>query len=578
MKQKTRRRDETPEMYARRIRRTLAVYKARHASQRSGIQELNQMQVAALCVELGLAGVPSQGITKDGRCTCGDPNCKRPGRHPRTPNGLDDATTDPKLVRRFWMKWPKAKVIVPTGQGGVIALSLIGRKAQQFYKELLGEDDAATPETIKFRGRRTLTYVFRAPANAIPEGRVRLAPGVAVHGRGSFIVVPRNVTRPGQYKQLFHGEIAPAPNWLLRALGFEPIVEPTSPEQLPTSEPKAAERPMIPERTFAETFTFELIRVPLNGIDVPDGTPRCDEDRVRALAESYRITDLRRPLAVRIVAERTRDSDPVVRLLSDPHQLAALKRLGIECAECLLIEGDETNERLWKLAELIHQPEAKVLDWALAVMEWVRVVREKGGQLAHPRGGRQPHDKGLAAAERFLGVSRRDLGRAALIAKISPEAQDEIRRAKLDDIQRALLEIANAPTEEQVEKVRELEERYSKPRQKRTANAETKPDSGTRKHPVPEDEPTSPEPAEEEDEPDEEVVNSPDTVPEGTSDDMDQPSALERSVSDDERFERVLVVWDQFVVPEWEQASEAVRLRFFEALGYSVVAAKKRID
>ena len=97
-------------------------------------------------------------------------------------------------------------------------------------------------------------------------------------------------------------------------------------------------------------------------------------------------------------------------------------------------------------------------------MEWVRLVRAKGAQLARPRGGRQPHDKGLTAAERVLGVSRRDLGRAEKIASICSKAQEVIRRAKLDDIQLALLEIANEPTEQQVEKALELKERYRRPR------------------------------------------------------------------------------------------------------------------
>ena len=168
--------------------------------------------------------------------------------------------------------------------------------------------------------------------------------------------------------------------------------------------------------------------------------------------ESYRVTGVRAPLAVRLVAERTRESDPVFHLLSDPARLEALRRLGIGCAFCYVIEGDEADERLWKLAELIHQPEVRRLDLAHLVMEWVRLVRAKGARLAHPRGGRQPHDKGLAAAERILGVSRRGLGRAEKIASICAEAQEIIRQAKLDDIQLALLEIANTPTEQQVEK------------------------------------------------------------------------------------------------------------------------------
>ena len=193
------------------------------------------------------------------------------------------------------------------------------------------------------------------------------------------------------------------------------------------------ERPVISGRTFTEKLDFNLCHLDLDWIVIPEGIPPCNDEKVKALAESYRITGVRAPLAVRLVAERTEDSDPVFSLLSDPPRLEALRRLGISYAFCYVIEGDEADERLWKLAELIHQPEVRCLDWAHLVMKWVQLVRAKGAQLAHPRGGRQPHDKGLAAAERVLGVSRRDLGRAEKIASICSEAQEVIRQAKLDD-------------------------------------------------------------------------------------------------------------------------------------------------
>jgi hypothetical protein len=83
---------------------------------------------------------------------------------------------------------------------------------------------------------------------------------------------------------------------------------------------------------------------------------------------------------------------------------------------------------------------------------------------------RQPHDKGYTTAEK-LRVSRRDLRRFEKIAGLCSEAKDEARRAKLDDVQNALLEIAEEPAERQVKKMRELEDRYSKPRGKRSAPA-----------------------------------------------------------------------------------------------------------
>ena len=182
-----------------RLERILVAFAARNPSEdHSGMgpQELDQMQVSALCLTHRLAVVPSHGI-KDGQCTCGDRNCKHPGRHPRTPHGPQDATTDPELVCQFWSKWPKAKVIIATGQQGIIAVTARGRKADRALASLVDNDEASS-ETIKFRGRRTVTYLLRAPDHAIPNGRVRLAEGAVVHGRGSFVVVPRNVTLPGR--------------------------------------------------------------------------------------------------------------------------------------------------------------------------------------------------------------------------------------------------------------------------------------------------------------------------------------------------------------------------------------------
>jgi hypothetical protein len=296
---------------------------------------------------------------------------------------------------------------------------------------------------------------------------------------------------------------------------------------------------------------------------------------VQALAETYRITGVRAPLAVRLIAEGTKDAEPAFSLLSDPPRLEALKTLGIECADCYVVEGDEADERLWRLADHIHQPDVKRLDWAHMVMEWVALVRIKGGQVAHPRGGRQPHDKGISAAEKVLGISRRDLRRAERFSKISPDAQAVIRQAKLDDIQTALEEIANEPLQRQVEKALELKERYRKPRGSRRTNA---PDTGSEKDQLPEAEApnVAPDDDDESDKPTEEKP-TPGTAPTKPSDNVDdQPSALDRRAGDDEKFEIVTSLWDQYIADEWDDASEKMHVRFFEHLGYTVVARSKK--
>jgi Bifunctional DNA primase/polymerase, N-terminal len=61
--------------------------------------------------------VPLHG-TKNDRCTCGDQDCKKPGRHPRTPNGIDDATSKTAIIKKHWTQWPNAKIGIATGAPG----------------------------------------------------------------------------------------------------------------------------------------------------------------------------------------------------------------------------------------------------------------------------------------------------------------------------------------------------------------------------------------------------------------------------------------------------------------------------
>ena len=48
-------------------------------------------------------------------CTCGRSNCSSPAKHPRTQNGLKNATTDEAQIRTWWEKWPEANVGLRTG-------------------------------------------------------------------------------------------------------------------------------------------------------------------------------------------------------------------------------------------------------------------------------------------------------------------------------------------------------------------------------------------------------------------------------------------------------------------------------
>lgn len=193
-------------------------------------------------------------------------------------------------------------------------------------------------------------------------------------------------------------------------------------------------------------------------------------DKIPALAESLAAIGLKTPLTVRPVVKVIdgRDAD-AYEIVAGRHRYEAALVLHWKAIDCFVMRGDETQARLWEIAENLHRAELTVQERSDLVAEWVGLVGDKGAQLAPP-GGRQPNDKGIRAAVRELGMERTEIQRAVKIASIASEAKDAARDAGLSDNQSALLEIAREETSDaQVEKARHIAE--EKERRKALRNA-----------------------------------------------------------------------------------------------------------
>src|SRR3712207_7646159 len=44
-----------------------------------------------------------------------NPDCKHPGKHPRTLHGSKDATSDPDVIREWFTRWPDSNLALRTG-------------------------------------------------------------------------------------------------------------------------------------------------------------------------------------------------------------------------------------------------------------------------------------------------------------------------------------------------------------------------------------------------------------------------------------------------------------------------------
>jgi hypothetical protein len=164
----------------------------------------------------GLPVVPMHG-TSDGFCTCDDDQCKNPGRHPRTPNGLKDATTNPSAIEALWQKWPTARAGIALGsRSNLCALVTEGDKGEEGLQRLRGDQGLKRTVTIRDDERRI--RVFRIPAGYTVR-HAQLAPGLTVLGENTCLVMPSGkITAKRRFASdlgIGQIEIATAPRWLL---------------------------------------------------------------------------------------------------------------------------------------------------------------------------------------------------------------------------------------------------------------------------------------------------------------------------------------------------------------------------
>ena len=146
------------------------------------------MKAAALWyAEHGIPVFPLHCPTGSG-CSCGKPDCDKPGKHPRTAHGFKDATTDPDQVARWWDQWANANIGVPAGTpSGFMVVDIDPRNGGDDSLDKLLFAHGAFPNTAEqITGGGGRHVVFRHPGFPLPKA---LATGIDLKGDGGYIVV-----------------------------------------------------------------------------------------------------------------------------------------------------------------------------------------------------------------------------------------------------------------------------------------------------------------------------------------------------------------------------------------------------
>jgi putative DNA primase/helicase len=163
----------------------------------------NQLQYALQYARYGLLVLPLYGI-HDGHCACKDgKNCNRPGKHPRTKNGVQDATTDPSQIKEWWKKRPYANIGIAAGKvSDIIVVDIDPRHNGTETLKMLEAKFGPLPRTMtSHTGGGGEHKFFKYPPFKVKSdtaGKV-FGPGVDLISDGSYVVAPRSRHVSGQY-------------------------------------------------------------------------------------------------------------------------------------------------------------------------------------------------------------------------------------------------------------------------------------------------------------------------------------------------------------------------------------------
>ena len=147
-------------------------------------------EVALALAALGWEVFPCHTPDAEGRCSCRRDCGRDIGKHPRTANGLKDATTDEAKIRHWWGMWPDANVAVRTGEAsGIVVIDVDprggGREVLAANERQLGP----LPITVAARtGGGGDHLVFAWPGRFV-RTRSNVAPGVDIRADGGYFVV-----------------------------------------------------------------------------------------------------------------------------------------------------------------------------------------------------------------------------------------------------------------------------------------------------------------------------------------------------------------------------------------------------
>ncbi len=197
------------------------------------MHENERLRAALAYASIGWHVFPAWWV-EDGKCACGNADCKSPGKHPiskAAPWGQTSATVDAATIKTWWENWPKANIAVFLERSGLCAIDIDPRNGGlETIDQIEAQHGPLESDLLQFTGGGGEHRVFQLPGNGMTLPG-KLGPGVDVKLNGYIMLEPSNHASGKEYAWEASSDprdglmATPLPDWL-RDLAFRRVAEP----------------------------------------------------------------------------------------------------------------------------------------------------------------------------------------------------------------------------------------------------------------------------------------------------------------------------------------------------------------
>ncbi len=174
---------------------------------------------ALMYAGIGWKVFPVYEVSEKGVCCCAEGNeCPRPGKHPRTAGGVNEASAERVAVEAWWVRWPAASIGIATGRASnltVIDADASGGKPGVVNLSTLTAKHGGIPATLIVNTGGGGLHLYFTYSDALRTGTNVLGEAIDIRNDGGYAIAPPSRHASGRLYtwREADGDLLPLPAW-----------------------------------------------------------------------------------------------------------------------------------------------------------------------------------------------------------------------------------------------------------------------------------------------------------------------------------------------------------------------------